>query len=105
MISLEGNPRTEINMEGIVCRRVPVFAAFRESGRQLAAPGELYAVSAFTHGLGYSDIDAPGKTMDVFDAATTGGLPPSRAFRPVRSAGRDDLGQRSRARCQGRWLH
>ena len=68
VISFEGNPRTEINMEGIVCRRVPVFAAFRESGRRLAAPGELYAVSAFTHGLGYSDIDAPGKTMDVFDA-------------------------------------
>ena len=70
VISFEGNPRTEINMEGIVCRRVPVFAAFRESGRRLAAPGELYAVSAFTHGLGYSDIDAPGKTMDVFDART-----------------------------------
>ena len=61
-------------MEGIVCRRVPVFAAFRESGR-LTAPAEIYAVSAFTHGLGYAHIDAPGQTMDVFDARTLSAWP------------------------------
>jgi len=70
VISFEGNPRTEINMEGIVCRRVPVFAAFRESGRRLTAPAAIYAVSAFTHGLGYPQLGAPGKTIDVFDVRT-----------------------------------
>ena len=75
VISFESNPRTEINMEGIVCRRVPVFAAFRESGRRLAAPAAIYAVSAFTHGLGYADIGAPGTTMDVFDARTLNAWP------------------------------
>ena len=36
MVSLEDNPRTEINFEDVVCRRVPVFAAFRESGRKMS---------------------------------------------------------------------
>ena len=75
VISFENNPRTEINMEGIVCRRVPVFAAFRESGRRLAAPAAIYTVSAFTHGLGYAQLGGPGKTMDVFDARTLDAWP------------------------------
>ena len=38
-------------MENVVCRGVPVFALFRESGRRLAAPGASYVVKAFSHGL------------------------------------------------------
>ncbi|OFW24288.1 MAG: hypothetical protein A3G21_10130 [Acidobacteria bacterium RIFCSPLOWO2_12_FULL_66_21] len=29
-------------MENGVCRRVPTFALFRESGKKVAAPGEIY---------------------------------------------------------------
>ena len=42
VISDENNARTEINMENVVCRHVPVFASFRESGKQVAGPaGDL----------------------------------------------------------------
>ena len=44
IISLEENARTEINMENVVCRRVPIFALFRESGKKVAGPGEMYEV-------------------------------------------------------------
>ena len=53
VISLEQNARTQINMENVVCRRVPVFALFRESGKKLPAPGEIYEVRTFSHGLHY----------------------------------------------------
>ena len=39
IISLEDNARTEINMENVVCRRVPTFALLRESGKTFAGPG------------------------------------------------------------------
>ncbi|HMF64667.1 MAG TPA: glycosyl hydrolase family 28-related protein, partial [Edaphobacter sp.] len=50
-ISNENNARTEINLENIVCRHVPVFASFRESGKMLEGVGDMYQVTAFTHGL------------------------------------------------------
>src|SRR5579863_7147155 len=49
IISNENNARTEINMENVVCRNVPVFASYRESGRQIAGPGEIYEVKTFSH--------------------------------------------------------
>ena len=36
----EKSPRNEINMEGVTCRNVPVFAALRDSGKRFAAPAE-----------------------------------------------------------------
>jgi hypothetical protein len=68
IVSLEKSARTEINLENIVCRRVPVFAAFRESGKQVAAPAGIYEVKVFSHGLNYSDIGAVPTTRDVFEA-------------------------------------
>jgi sugar lactone lactonase YvrE len=68
IVSLEKSARTEINLENIVCRRVPVFAAFRESGKQVAAPAGIYEVKVFSHGLNYSDIGAVPATRDVFEA-------------------------------------
>ncbi len=34
-MSNENGLRTEINLEGIVCRRVPVFVVFRETEKRL----------------------------------------------------------------------
>jgi hypothetical protein len=68
VISLEKNARTEINLENVVCRSVPVFASFRESGKQVAAPAAIYEVKAFSHGLNYSDIGAVPAMRDVFEA-------------------------------------
>ncbi len=75
IVSLEQNARTEINMENAVCRRVPVFAAFRESGRKVAAPGETYEVKTFSHGLHFSDLGAVPATEDVFEAAPLAAMP------------------------------
>jgi sugar lactone lactonase YvrE/polygalacturonase len=75
IVSLEGNARTEINMENAACRRVPVFATFRESGRKVAAPGEIYEVKTFSHGLHFSDVGATPATEDVFEAAPLAAMP------------------------------
>jgi len=68
IVSLEKNARTEINLENIVCQRVPVFASFRESGKKVAAPSGIYEVKVFSHGLSYSDIGAVPAIRDVFEA-------------------------------------
>ncbi len=39
IFGMEKSPRTEINMEGVTCRNVPVFAALGDSGKNFAAPG------------------------------------------------------------------
>jgi len=43
--------RNQINLANVVCRRAPVFAKFLESGKEIAAPGEIYRVEEFSHGL------------------------------------------------------
>jgi hypothetical protein len=79
LISLEDSPRTEINFEDAVCRRVPVFAAYRESGRKVAAPGELYRVKTFSHGLHFAALSAAPAIEDVFEAAPATTFPPPAA--------------------------
>ncbi len=84
IIGLEENPRSEINMENAVCRRVPVFASFRESGRKVNAPGETYAVKTFSHGLHFSDPGAAPAINNVFDAAPlTAMAPPAKSDLPA----------------------
>jgi len=83
-ISDENSPRTEINMENAVCHRVPVFASFRESGKQVAGPQEIYAVRTFSHGLHFADIGAIPAIQDIFDIVPLTALPP-----PVKSDIRD----------------
>jgi len=76
IVSLEKSPRTQVNMENVACRGVATFALFRESGRTLAAPAGAYVVKAFSHGLHYADLLAPGETKTVFDASAVPALPP-----------------------------
>ena len=84
IISNENSPRTEINMENVICRGVPVFALFRESGKQVAGPQQMYAVKTFSHGLHFDDIGGTPVPKDIFDAAPVSTLPP-----PVESDIRD----------------
>ncbi len=51
IFGMEKSLRNEINMEGLACRNVPVFAALRDSGKHFAAPAEIYCVTNFSHGL------------------------------------------------------
>ena len=75
IISNENNARTEINLENVVCRKVPVFAAYRESGKHLAAPAEIYEVKTFSHGLQYQDIGTVPAIQDVYETAGLSDLP------------------------------
>ena len=76
IISNENSARTEINMENVVCRNVPSFAKYRESGKAVAAPAGIYRVNAFSHGLHYDDIGSVPAIQDVFDVAPLKELPP-----------------------------
>ncbi len=80
IISNENSARTEINMENVISRNVPVFAAYRESSRQVAGPAEMYRVETFSHGLHYSDIGDVPAIQDVYKTVALNSLP-----EPVRS--------------------
>ena len=77
VFGMEKSPRTEINMEGVTCRNVPVFAALRDSGKHFAAPAEIYGVKIFSHGLDYADMGAVPEIETRFDAAPLTVLPPA----------------------------
>jgi sugar lactone lactonase YvrE len=77
IFGMEKSPRNEINMEGVICRNVPVFAALRDSGKRFAAPAEIYAVKTFSHGLHYADIGAVPEIETHFDAAPRPAMPPA----------------------------
>ena len=76
---VEENARNEINMEGIACRAVPVFASLRDSGKQFVAPGQNYFVKTFSHGLHYSDTPAEPYFTNIFDAMATKTFAPPEA--------------------------
>jgi hypothetical protein len=77
VFGLENNPRNEINVEGAACRNVPVFAALRESGKQLLAPkkADTYLVRSFTHGLHYKDLGDHPEIVTSLDAQPCSTLP------------------------------
>jgi hypothetical protein len=75
IISNENNARTEINMENVTCQKVPVFASYRESGKQIAGVGEMYAVHTFSHGLHYGDLGAAAAIQDVYETVALSALP------------------------------
>jgi hypothetical protein len=80
VISNENNAHTEINLENIVCRNVPIFASYRESGKQVAGRDGMYAVSSFSHGLHFDDMGTIPAIRDVYQAASITTFP-----EPVRS--------------------
>ena len=75
IISDENSPRTEINMENVICHGVPVFASLRESNKQVRGPNKIYRVKTFSHGLHYEDIGATPSIQDVFNTEPLSALP------------------------------
>ncbi len=75
IISNENSSHTEINMENIVCRGVPFFVSYRESGKQITGKGQTYEVKIFSHGLHYEDIGVEPALQDVYDTAPLSALP------------------------------
>jgi len=75
IFGMEKSPRNEINLEGITCSNVPVFAALQDSGRQFAAPSTIYTVKNFFHGLDFADLGAEPEIETHFDAAPLTEMP------------------------------
>ncbi|GGG80837.1 hypothetical protein GCM10011585_25350 [Edaphobacter dinghuensis] len=75
IISNELNAHTEINLENIICRNVPFFAQFRESGKRINGTGDIYQVSHFTHGLTFAVDNATPTIQTTNDAHTLNSLP------------------------------
>jgi hypothetical protein len=51
IISNEQSPRTQINLENVVCMHVPLVAQFRESGKHIEEQHDIYEIKHFSHGL------------------------------------------------------
>jgi sugar lactone lactonase YvrE len=74
-ISNEHNFRTEINLESIACNNVATFALLRESGQTMRAPGPVYVVKSFSHGLAFRAPGAHGEIATAFEASAAATLP------------------------------
>jgi len=75
VISNENSRMTQVNVEDANCQGVPVFAKFRESGRQLAGNGKIYAVKSLSHGLTLSAMGAKGEIKTGYNASPLSALP------------------------------
>jgi hypothetical protein len=60
VISNEDNVYTQVGFERVSARNVPVFAHFRDSGKQLKGKGRNYQVAEFNHGLKLPGLGEPG---------------------------------------------
>jgi sugar lactone lactonase YvrE len=74
-ISEENNANTEINLEDVVCDRVPVFARFRQSERQELSKGEVYEVRLFSHGLTMPRLGAQPAIATSYVASALKAMP------------------------------
>jgi sugar lactone lactonase YvrE len=85
IISNEKNPSTEVGVENAVCRNVPVFVKFRESGRTQAGPGPIYRVANFNYGLVLPTLGVLGHLDTLFTAAPLATMPApmAPAIRPL----------------------
>nr|WP_322963909.1 glycosyl hydrolase family 28-related protein [Sphingomonas sp. SGZ-02] len=88
IISNEDNAYTQIGFEGATATDTPVFAHFRDSGRDVAGPGRHYRVGRFTYGMAVPSLGQTGDYATTFDAAPRSGAPRSpapaiRALPPV----------------------
>ena len=75
IISRENGAQTEINMEGVTCRNVPLFALLRDSGTKVPGAGSIYEVKTFSHGLHIADAGAVPVTKTEFNAAPLSAMP------------------------------
>lgn len=58
VVSNEGLSPNQLSMQRVVCKQVPVFIRFRESGKEIAGESNLYRVKDFSYGLHIKDMSA-----------------------------------------------
>ena len=69
-----------INLENIVCERVPMLASFRESGKTVAGPSPMYVVKEFSHGLQIADLRSTPEVKTLCNTASVASPPASRSL-------------------------
>ena len=67
VISDEFNARPQINLDNVVCDRVPVLAAFRKSGKKILGSSSIYQVKDFCHGQQLDDLGATPEIRTTFE--------------------------------------
>jgi hypothetical protein len=77
LVSNENNARNQINLENIVCRGVPVFAKFRESGKTVRGKGACYRVKTFSHGV---HVEGAGVRQEELPVRTAHAIAPLRSL-------------------------
>jgi hypothetical protein len=87
IISNENNVYTEVNFQNAIARNTPVFAHFRDSGRDVTGAGAIYRVSDFGYGLVAPGLGQMGDYDTVMQAQPLHSMPPPRApfIRPLPS--------------------
>ena len=75
VISNEKSRMTHINAENVVCRNVPVFAKFRESGVELSGAAPIYEVKTLAHGLTLKGEGLPGSVETKYETAPLNAMP------------------------------
>jgi polygalacturonase len=56
IVSNENNAYTQLSIKNLDCSKVPVFAAYRTSGKKIPGAGNFYKVKSFNHGLQMADL-------------------------------------------------
>jgi sugar lactone lactonase YvrE len=75
VISDEHSARTQINLQNVACKEVPVLASFRQSGKTVAGVGPAYLVEQFTHGLHIAGLGAARQIKTTLTAHEVTALP------------------------------
>ncbi len=85
IISNENNPLVEVGVENALLQNVPVFARFRESGKEVTGKGKQYRIEEFNYGLIVPGLGETGKIDMVYKATPLSAVPPPLppAIRPL----------------------
>jgi len=79
VISNENNVFTQVGFENALARGTPVFAKFRDSGREISGKGPSYRVSSFSHGLTVPAVGQLGHIATSSEMVSISALPAQRS--------------------------
>jgi hypothetical protein len=75
IISNEKNPLVEVGVENAVLQDVPVFARFRQSGKEVAGKAKQYRIEDFNYGLIVPGLGMTGKIGMIYKATPLDKMP------------------------------
>ncbi|MFH0757600.1 MAG: glycosyl hydrolase family 28-related protein [Bacteroidota bacterium] len=75
VISVEENAMSQVNLLHIDCKKVPVLAAFLQSGNTVDVPDKIYRVGEFTCGLVMEDMGSDSEFKTIIDIEPLQRLP------------------------------